>query len=152
LLIIILFLSAPLDAQRIMNNLSSAPGAFSRIGFGARGIGMGNALSTVKSGNISSIYNPALSVFQDDNAFSAQYTFLGLDRSLNFVSFTRRFDFYSKNDTIPKQEFQDQLQEFLLGLSMPEWGTLIKGITKDLKRDTLHFRKSFLFISGKQVF
>ncbi|MCC6638909.1 MAG: hypothetical protein IT278_14390 [Ignavibacteriaceae bacterium] len=147
LLIIILFLSAPIDAQRIMNNLSSAPGAFSRIGFGARGIGMGNALSTVKSGNISSIYNPALSVFQDDNAFSAQYTFLGLDRSLNFVSFTRRFDFYSKNDTIPETRIPRSTAGVSLGLINAGVGNIDQRDNQGFKKGTLSTSENLFFLS-----
>ena len=40
-------------------------GAFARIGFGARGIGMGNAVTAVTSGDISTYYNPALSAFSE---------------------------------------------------------------------------------------
>ena len=72
------------------------PGAFSRMGFGARGIGMGNAMSAVTEGNLVSYYNPALSAFQNGNLFQTSYSFLALDRSLNFLSFTKRFDL-SKN-------------------------------------------------------
>ncbi len=86
-------------SQPEMSGSAGRPGAFSRIGFGARGIGMGNALAAVKTGGIAAYYNPALSVFQNDNYFSAGYTFLGYDRSLNFLSFTRRFDFSSGKDT-----------------------------------------------------
>ena len=73
------------------------PGAFSRLGFGARGIGMGNAMSAVTEGNLVSYYNPALSVFQDGNLFQTSYSFLSLNRSLNFLSFTRRFDLSSSS-------------------------------------------------------
>lgn len=75
--------------------ISSMPGEFSRMGFGARGIGMGNAMSSVTEGNLVSYYNPALTVFQQDNSFQTSYSFLSLDRSLNFLNFTRRFDFHS---------------------------------------------------------
>jgi opacity protein-like surface antigen len=79
--------------------ISAMPGAFSRMGFGPRGIGMGNSFSAVTEGNLSAYYNPALSAFQEGNFFQASYTFLSLDRSLNFISFTRKFDFFSKHDT-----------------------------------------------------
>ena len=69
------------------------------MGFGARGIGMGNAMSSVTTGNLVSYYNPALSPFQENNSFQTGYSFLSLDRSLNFLSFTRKFDFYSAKDT-----------------------------------------------------
>jgi hypothetical protein len=87
-------------AQPEFSELASKPGAFSRIGFGARGIGMGNAMSAVIDGELVSYYNPAITPFQDNNSFQAGYSFLSLDRSLNFLSFTRRFDFYSSKDSL----------------------------------------------------
>ncbi len=74
------------------------PGAFSRIGFGARGTGMGNAISAVTSGELVSYYNPALSVFQKGNSVQVGYSFLSLDRSLNFINYTRRFKLSSKSN------------------------------------------------------
>ena len=62
-------------------------------------MGMGNAMSSITEGNIVSYYNPALSVFQEGNSFQTSYSFLSLDRSLNFVNFTRKFDFYSVKDS-----------------------------------------------------
>jgi len=88
-----------LSAQPKTSNINSAVGAFSRFGFGPRGIAMGNSISAVKQGELVSYYNPALSVFQTGNAFQAGYSFLSLDRKLNFLSFTRRFDFYSSRDS-----------------------------------------------------
>ena len=86
------------QAQPKFSEIASMPGAFSRMGFGARGIGMGNALTAVTEGNLVSYYNPAVSVFQEGNSFQTAYTFLSLDRSLNFLSFTRRFDLGGKKD------------------------------------------------------
>jgi hypothetical protein len=74
-------------------------GSFSRMGFGARGIGMGNAMSSVTEGALVSYYNPAVSVFQTDNMFQTGYSVLSMDRSLNFLSYTRRIDIYSAKDT-----------------------------------------------------
>ncbi|MDR3628141.1 MAG: hypothetical protein P4L45_14960 [Ignavibacteriaceae bacterium] len=99
LLIIYLFSAVFSFSQPKVSEISSMPGAFSRMGFGARGMGMGNALSSVTEGNLVSYYNPALSVFQQDNSFQTSYSFLSLDRSLNFLNFTRRFDFYSSKDS-----------------------------------------------------
>ena len=65
-------------------------GAFSRMGFGARGIGMGNAMISVVSGNLVSYYNPAVSTFQEDNYFQTSYSFLSFDRTLNFLNFTKK--------------------------------------------------------------
>jgi hypothetical protein len=95
---VILF-SLSVYAQPKFVNIKTKPGAFSRIGFGARGIAMGNAMSSVTQGNLVSYYNPALSPFQENNLLQAGYSFLSLDRSLNFLSFTRKFDFYSSKDT-----------------------------------------------------
>lgn len=60
---------------------------------------MGNAMSSVTTGNLVSYYNPALSPFQQNNFAQVGYSFLSLDRSLNFINFTRKFDFYSVKDT-----------------------------------------------------
>lgn len=68
-------------------------GSFSRMGFGARGMGMGNAMAAVIDGNLVSYYNPALSAFQNDNYFQTSYSFLSLDRALNFLNFTKKFEF-----------------------------------------------------------
>jgi len=78
--------------------ISSRPGAFSRMGFGARGMGMGNAMSAVIHGDLVAYYNPASSVFQKDNSFQTSYSILSLDRKLNFLSFTRKFEFGKKNN------------------------------------------------------
>ena len=86
-------------AQPEFSELAVKPGAFSRIGFGARGIGFGNALSSITEGQLVSYYNPAVTPFQEMNSVQAGYSFLSIDRSLNFLSFTRRFDFYSSKDT-----------------------------------------------------
>lgn len=80
--------------------MAVSPGAFSRMGFGARGIGLGNAVSSITEGELVSYYNPAITPFQEKNSFQAGYTFLSLDRALNFLSYTRKFDFYSASDTI----------------------------------------------------
>ena len=100
LLVIIILFSSISIAQPQFSEMSVKPGAFSRMGYGARGIGMGNAMSAVIEGELVSYYNPAVTVFQDGNSFLTGYSFLGLDRSLNFLSFTRRFDFYSKKDSL----------------------------------------------------
>ena len=86
-------------AQPQFSEMGARVGAFSRMGFGARGIGMGNAMSAVITGELVSYYNPAVTAFQDNNSVHAGYSFLSIDRNLNFLSFTRRFDFYSKKDS-----------------------------------------------------
>jgi len=98
IIIQILALSSFAFAQASTSEISSMPGAFSRMGFGARGIGMGNAMSAVKEGNLVSYYNPALIPFQEGNSFQTSYTFLSLDRSLNFLNFTKRFELGKKEN------------------------------------------------------
>ena len=100
LLFVVFFLLSAINfAQPQFTEINSKAGAFSRMGFGARGIGMGNAMSSVTNGNLVSYYNPALSPFQKNNSAQIGYSILSLDRSLNFLSFTRKFDFYSAKDT-----------------------------------------------------
>jgi hypothetical protein len=86
LIIIFLTLSAASYSQ-----LGGLPGAFSRMGYSSRGISMGNAVTAVSSGDISGLYNPALSSFQNEHMLSLSYSFLSLDRSLNFISYTKNF-------------------------------------------------------------
>ncbi len=64
-------------------------GAFSRMGYGARGMGMGNALVAVNSGDISTYYNPALASFSAKKTAAATVGILSLDRSLNFLNYTQ---------------------------------------------------------------
>lgn len=104
LLVLSIVLSISIFAQPKFVDINTKPGAFSRMGFGARGIGMGNAMSAVTEGNLVSYYNPALSPFQEGNSFQAAYSFLSLDRALNFLSFTRKFDFYSAYDNSPNRK------------------------------------------------
>lgn len=85
-------------SQTQFTEIATKAGAFSRMGFGARGIAMGNALSSVKVGNISSYYNPANIVYQNDNLFQIGYSFLSLDRQLNFLSFAKKFEFGKVED------------------------------------------------------
>ena len=63
LIIIYLLLTTSVFSQPVSSEISSMPGAFSRMGFGARGMGMGNALSSVTEGNLVSYYNPGSSGF-----------------------------------------------------------------------------------------
>ncbi len=64
-------------------------GSFSRMGFGARGMGMGNALVAVTTGDINTYYNPSLAPFTAKRTASASFGILSLDRSLNFLSYTQ---------------------------------------------------------------
>ncbi len=64
-------------------------GAFARMGFGARGLGMGNAMTAVTTGEVSSYYNPALPAFATVRHAGASFGILSLGRSLNFLSYTQ---------------------------------------------------------------
>ncbi|MCH7962658.1 MAG: hypothetical protein IH950_12815 [Bacteroidetes bacterium] len=97
---IILLTSTIIIAQPQFSEIAARAGAFSRMGFGARGMGMGNAMSAVITGELVSYYNPAVTVFQENNSVLTGYSFLSIDRNLNFLSYTRRFDFYSKKDSL----------------------------------------------------
>lgn len=97
--VMIFICAISLEAQSQFSDINSMAGAFSRMGFGARGIGMGNAISAVKDGNLVSYYNPALAPFQEGNSFQTSYSFLSLDRTLNFVNFTRKFELGKKVDS-----------------------------------------------------
>lgn len=94
LLIIILF---TVLGTKAFAQLGGFPGSFARLGFGARGIAMGNAMTSITKGDILGYYNPALSSFQNEHLITASYSFLSFDRTLNFVS-------YTKNFKLPKQE------------------------------------------------
>lgn len=59
------------------------------MGFGARGIGMGNALTAVSSGDIVGYYNPALLSWSEYRQVSASFGILSLDRRLNFLSYSQ---------------------------------------------------------------
>jgi hypothetical protein len=72
----------------VLGQLGGTPGAYSRLGFGARGAGMGNAMSAVITGDIVGYYNPALLPWTAQRQVSASYGILSLDRTLNFLSFS----------------------------------------------------------------
>jgi hypothetical protein len=83
-LIIGLFFAAGAQAQ-----LAGLPGAFSRMGLGARGMGMGNAMTAVTTGDLTGYYNPALAAFQEQHAAGLSYGLLTLDRSFNTLFYTQ---------------------------------------------------------------
>jgi hypothetical protein len=71
----------PLEAR------GQAPAAFSRIGFGARGIGLSNALVADAMGDGSPYYNPALAPFATGQSLEASAAVLSFDRRLQFLQF-----------------------------------------------------------------
>ncbi|MGE5399383.1 MAG: hypothetical protein ACM3S2_03205 [Ignavibacteriales bacterium] len=142
-IIIVLFSVTSLFAQAGVSDISSMSGAFSRMGFGARGMGMGNALSSVTEGNLVSYYNPALSTFQMDNSFSASYSFMSLDRTLNFLNFTKRFELKSKGSETDKRKTRTP------GLSI---GLINAGVSNIDGRDNQGIKTGDLSTSENQFF
>ncbi len=68
-------------------NLSVA--AFSRIGFGSRGIALGNAMGAVTYGEVVGYYNPAVLPFANIKKASLTIGILSLDRNLDFLHYTQ---------------------------------------------------------------
>jgi hypothetical protein len=90
--IVLLSLSGSLIALSQLQSSSSDGGLAGgpmRMGFGARGMAMGNAMTAVISGGVQSYYNPALVPFESDPTVNAAYGVLSLDRTLNFLSYTK---------------------------------------------------------------
>jgi len=86
----ILFLSVIIPKESLANTKSAWPGSFSRMGFGARGMAMGNAGNAITLGSMGSYYNPATIAFTKIPTFEASMGLLSLDRSLQFAHFTTR--------------------------------------------------------------
>lgn len=145
LIISFLVFNIVLFAQPEFSEMAVKPGAFSRIGFGARGIGMGNAMSSITEGELVSYYNPAVTPFQQNNSFQAGYTFLTFDRSLNYFNYTRRFDFYSSKDTV----LENRKPRTTAGLSI---GVINAGVRNIDGRDNNGLPTGELSTSENQFF
>jgi hypothetical protein len=63
-------------------------GSFSRLGFDARGIAMGNALVAASAADVSPYYNPALLPNASGQRLSASAALLAYDRQLQSLEFT----------------------------------------------------------------
>jgi len=61
-------------------------GSYNRMGFGARGMGMGNAVTAVTHHGIYAHYNPALAAFVTDTQFDLSTAAMSFDRSLNSLN------------------------------------------------------------------
>ena len=83
-ILLLLLLSRAASAQ-----LGGTAGSFSRMGFGARGIGMGNAMIAVTTGDLVGYYNPAVVPHSQGRTVSAAFSLLTLDRRLNFLSYSQ---------------------------------------------------------------
>ncbi len=62
-------------------------GAFLRMGMGARAKAMGDAFTAIPEGAVAGFYNPALLPHLQERQLVASYSFLPLDRNLDFVGF-----------------------------------------------------------------
>ena len=85
-------LSATIAAILLVFTLGSSlangqAGVFSRMGFGARGIGMSNALVADVAGGASAYYNPALAPFAPQQRLSGTVALMTLDRQLQYLEF-----------------------------------------------------------------
>lgn len=98
ILYLIVILVVEVMAQPKTSQISSLPGAFSRLGFSARGMSMGNAMTSITTGTLNPYYNPALNPFINDNSIQLGYTFLSLDRKLNFVQLSKTFIQYKRDE------------------------------------------------------
>lgn len=72
----------------VQMSLAQTTGVFSRVGFGARGIGLSNALVADISGDASPYYNPALAPFTRAQSLSVSAALLRLDRELQYLQFS----------------------------------------------------------------
>lgn len=83
IIFLLLFLFSTVKAQ----NLSIA--SFSRLGFGSRGIALGNAMGSVTYGEVTGYYNPAVLPFANLKKASLTIGILSLDRNLDFLHYTQ---------------------------------------------------------------
>jgi hypothetical protein len=134
-------------AQPQTSQISSAPGAFSRMGFAARGIGMGNAMTSVTKGQLVSYYNPALVVFQEGNNANLGYTFLSLDRKLNFLSVGKSFKFYKKDEEGKSTEVVHSTAGVSIGVINSGVGNIDGRDGSGLKTETYSTSENQFFLS-----
>ncbi len=76
-------------ASTTLAQIGGSAGSYSRMGFGARGMGMGNALTAVTTGDVVAYYNPAALPFTEYRNASASFGILSFDRRLNFLSYAQ---------------------------------------------------------------
>lgn len=69
--------------------IGGTAGTFARMGFNARGISMGNALTAMRYGDIQTYYNPALAPFAEAHTAAVSFGLLSMDRYINFLSYTQ---------------------------------------------------------------
>jgi hypothetical protein len=115
-------------------DLGGLAGSAMRMGFGARGMTMANALSADASGDGTGYYNPAVVPFQLHPSALISAGILPLDRSLNSAGYIQSLK--------PTGGFH-------LRSSMPEFQSCRDGITMDYQlRHTLLLKMSSCLHSG----
>ena len=87
--LLLIVTASSLSFAQPTSKLGGLPGAPIRMGFGAEGIGFGNALVALRSNKTTGYYNPALLPFQESPVAFVSAGFLSLDRNLNFLSYSR---------------------------------------------------------------
>lgn len=78
---VVLLIASSTEASR------AQAGAYSRMGFGARGIAMSNGLVADISGLASPYYNPALAPFMSEQNLEGTVALMSMDRQLQFLQF-----------------------------------------------------------------
>ncbi len=131
-----------LVASNSFAQIGGTAGAYSRMGFGARGMAMGNALTAVTSGDAVSYYNPATIPFAEYRHASASFGILAFDRRLNFLSFTQPLG--GKPDSLTKKKPLNRA-----GISV---GIINSGVTNIDGRDSDGEPTGLLQTSENQAF
>ncbi len=86
--VVVLFLLLLIPAAVTVAQSGGFSGAFTRMGFGPRGMAMGNALGTVTQEGVYAHYNPALAAGATGNQIDFSTALMSFDRSLNAVNAT----------------------------------------------------------------
>lgn len=83
--LISLALLMALPLQPLLAQYAGAPGGFTRLGFSARGMAMGNVLSSISEEGIYTYYNPALAAEAHHTDVDLQSALMSFDRQFNVV-------------------------------------------------------------------
>ncbi len=86
--ILVIFLVLFMPLQEVMAQSGGFSGAYTRMGFGARGMAMGNAMGTVSQEGIFGHYNPALASYSFENQIDIGTALMSFDRSLHSFNIT----------------------------------------------------------------
>jgi hypothetical protein len=87
-LVLLAALMAWIPVQDTLAQSGGFSGAYTRMGFGARGMAMGNAMGTVTQEGVFSHYNPALAAFATGNQIDLGTALMSFDRSLHSLNVT----------------------------------------------------------------